>query len=70
MNDSKRYEIAVLADDVHTKRLIYEAHGLGNTPTDPGERRKAAIAYEIAKAEYYEAMALLAIAQTAVPQAQ
>jgi hypothetical protein len=50
-----KYQLAVLADDYETKRLIFEAHSLANTPSDPDERRKGMISYHIAEAEMIEA---------------
>lgn len=50
-----RYEIAVLAEDNETKRMIWQAHSIANTPTDPEERRKSMIAYHLAEAEMLQA---------------
>jgi len=58
-----RYEIAVLAEDYEAKRLVWQAHTLCNTPTDPDERRKASIAYHVAEAEMIEAWKRLELAK-------
>ena len=50
-----KHQIAVLADKYETKRMIFEAHSISNTPSDPEERRKGMIAYHIAEAEMIEA---------------
>ena len=51
-----KYEVTVLADEYHSKRLIWLALGIANTPTDPEESRRAMIAYHIAEAEMVEAL--------------
>jgi hypothetical protein len=52
---SDKYEIAVLAEDYETKRMIWQAHAIMNTPTDPDQRIASAIAYHLAEAEMISA---------------
>ena len=55
MNDQRKAEIAKLAGEAHDKRMHYEMLGMMNTPSDPDEKRKAAITYAISEAEMWEA---------------
>jgi hypothetical protein len=61
-----KYEVAVLADEYHSKRQIWQAMGIANTPTDPEESRRAMIAYHIAEAEMIEALRRLEQAKFSV----
>lgn len=63
MTDEERYEIAVLAEALETARHRYEMMGISNTPTDPDERVRSAIAYSLASTEYLEAYGALTRAQ-------
>jgi hypothetical protein len=59
MDEAKRRKIEILAADAHDKRMRYEGHQMMNTPSDSEERKKAAVAYAVAKAEMIEANRLL-----------
>jgi hypothetical protein len=59
MDEEKRRKIEILAADAHDKRVRYEGRQMMNTPSDPEERKKNAIAYAIAQAEMIEANRLL-----------
>lgn len=63
MTEDEKYEIAVLATDLDEKRRAYDAHAMMNTPTDPVEREKSMIAYQLVVTEYMEAHAALRRAQ-------
>lgn len=53
------YKIAVLATDLHEKQERFRMLGMMNTPTEPEEKQRAAVEYEIARAEVAEAQAAL-----------
>jgi len=59
MNDEKKARIAELAGNAHDKRMRHEMLGMMNTPSDPEDRKKAAIEYAISRAEMMEAQHFL-----------
>lgn len=66
MTDDEKYEIATLTSEVAAKRDLWMAASIMNTPTDPVEREKSMINYEIVCAELWEAQAALSRAQARI----
>lgn len=65
MNEGARYAIAVLAADVQEKRERFRMLGMMNTPTEPEQKQRAAVEYELARTEVIEAEAALHRVQNA-----
>lgn len=58
-----KYKIAVLAEELQRNEDRVKMIGMANTPSDPAERAKARIEYEIAIAELIQAQRELTKAQ-------
>jgi hypothetical protein len=63
MTDEKRAEIERLATDCYEKKLMADRMGNQCMPTDPEEKKRIGISYELAVAELNEAEGLLREAQ-------
>lgn len=63
MTDEERYEISVLAEALEIASQRYEMMRLMNTPINPDERVRSAIAYRLAQTEHEQALAQLVRAQ-------